>query len=99
MDIERAGPEVSDGQHIYNKALFDATNEALKELLPPYTRRLSDAQRSVRRHQVGSKTWRETILAEVIALVVGWMTPRQDIESLLLEDLKQVCCLRDIFPY
>ena len=91
MDIERARPEVSDGQHIYNKAVFDATNEALKELLPPYTRRLSDAQRRVRRHKVGSQTWQDSIQAEVVSLVVNWMTPRDDIESLLLEDLKKVC--------
>ena len=94
VDVERASPELSDGQHIYNKALFDAINEALKELMPPYTRRLSDAQRRVRRHLIGSKTWQEAIQAEVTKLVVNWMTPRHDVESLLLEDLKQVCHLQ-----
>ena len=93
MNIERAGHEVSDGQHIYNKALFDATNEALKELLPPYTRRVTDAQRRVRRHQVGSRSWQGVLQAEAVRQVLDWMTPRDDIESLLLEDLKQVCRL------
>lgn len=39
VDLERAGPDVTDAQHIYNKALFDAANEALTELLPPHSPR------------------------------------------------------------
>ena len=94
--MERAGPEVDDAQHIHNKALFDAVNQALKLLLPPYGPQLTSAQRRVRREQPGSHRWQAAVGKEAAKQVCTWAAPREedDLDALLLEDILKV---RDVF--
>lgn len=33
LDLARAGPALSDEQHIYHKLIFDAVNEAINECI------------------------------------------------------------------
>lgn len=33
LDLARAGPSLSDEQHIYHKLIFDAVNEAINECI------------------------------------------------------------------
>ena len=90
--MERAGPEVDDAQHIHNKALFDAVNQALKLLLPPYGPQLTTAQRRIRRERPGSHPWQAAVREEAAKQVCAWAAPREedDLDALLLEDILQV---------
>ena len=90
--MERAGPEVDDAQHIHNKALFDAVNQALKLLLPPHGPQLTTAQRRVRREQWGSHRWQAAVKEAAAKQVCGWAAPRaeDDLDALLLEDILKV---------
>ena len=52
---------------------------------------MDDGQRRVRRQKPGSQAWQKALQAEVEARVLVWMTACNDIESMLMQDLKQVC--------
>ena len=92
--MEQAGPELSDAQHIFNKAIFDGVNEALSQvLLVEGARPATSAQRRIWRERSGSERWKRAVREEVRRAVCMWSAPRasDDVAALLLEDIPQVC--------
>ena len=97
LGIERGLPEASDEQHIFNKAIFDATSEAIRQLLPPYRTRLKAAQGRLKRHSFGSPEWKEILVEEARRQVVKWTcfneSPVDEDEAvrlMLLRDIEEV---------
>lgn len=91
--MEQSGPETSDAQHIFNKAVFDGVNEALLQLLlVEGAAPASGAQRRICRAQPGSERWKQAVREEVGRAVRTWSAPRlsDDVAALLQEDIPQV---------
>ena len=97
LEIERNFSEASDEQHIFNKSLFDATNEALQQLMPPYKSRLTSAQARVKREEISSPEWQSILHLEVEDQVIAWCHPHQPdlnedaaMRAMLIRDVHQV---------
>lgn len=95
LEIERGFDDVSDEQHIFNKALFDATKEAIRLLSPPYRSRLTGPQARVKRQTPGTKEWAQTMFAEVEKQVLEWSHPDQP--NLDEEEAVRMALIQDIY--
>ena len=94
LDIEREYPEVSEEQHIFNKALFDAANEAIQTLLPPYNTRLTAGQARVKKEVWGSAPWKAVLHIEVEQLVESWShSDKPDLDE---DDAMRIMLIRDV---
>lgn len=91
LALERASP-ASEAQHIHNKAVFDAVNEALGMVLGPLKGWPSAAQRRVSREAVDGPQWAAVVRQEVGNLVAGWCAPVavDDFDLLLAQDIPYV---------
>lgn len=105
---------ISNSGHIFSSAsisasLFISVRAATKMCRIAYhflriivlncRRRLLDSQRRVRRESPGSQAWQDVLRSEVEARVLHYMTPCDDIQSLLLQDIKEASLLQALQCY